>query len=637
MEKRITKFLLCSLPTVPLFPILISCKNKDNEEIKIIEDNVDRRYSKKEALADISKFLEGYKKSLFDYLNSFDLNISENLKKQFTESTFLEFTVINNVDKKGHIQNAWIYDFSDKNNNFISEFWRLTNITLDEIETYSTTNAIDKKLSYKIFGQFELFLEFMFDFYLKDFTKIAQEKTKNPTLKPEDILESVNKNNGESFKKFFKYAGTLKEEFDNLFLLFVNNTKLNADVNSIPNIDVKIKQFVSEMKMINPDIQKYLNVCLTSYEKDNLPLSVYLDYLLTKIKIKIEEQTKVALDKSFEVSEQKNIFKLEWEKQLKLFSNLIQSIIQKFGSFANLTQNIKSEIVGQVFDRESVETLLSNNVKNYAEKIQKILELYEIKKELVDKVLEKEIFKLDTGSYYEDNKKYSNDIFDAVSQLVDGWNAHPYLKNSTFSLISNLLNLYTSRQINSFVKFIIAKNQKNEITYDEFKNNNSSEDFNFQQLISENKSLLDYYWMSFANEAVYKSISAINDLKNDKDIEIKIKPLIDFNNSYFETLKKIMIEKDFMTRFNQSNMISMLLLYNDIKTEWVKKRNEAIEKAIKDFSSQSQVDFKNEYKKFYLLSEKFFGISPLQKGIFLGLNNFNQLEKKFLKKLEKIN
>ncbi len=34
--------------------------------------------------------------------------------------------------------------------------------------------------------------------------------------------------------------------------------------------------------------------------------------------------------------------------------------------------------------------------------------------------------------------------------------------------------------------------------------------------------------MSFANEAVYKSISAINDLKNDKDIEIKIKPLIDF-------------------------------------------------------------------------------------------------------------
>ena len=191
--------------------------------------------------------------------------------------------------------------------------------------------------------------------------------------------------------------------------------------------------------------------------------------------------------------------------------------------------------------------------------------------------------------------------------------------------------------MNSFVKFIIAKNQKNEITYDEFKNNNGSEDFNFQQLISENKSLLDYYWMSFANEAVYKSISAINDLKNDKDIEIKIKPLIDFNNSYFETLKKIMIEKDFMTRFNQSNMISMLLLYNDIKTEWVKKRNEAIEKAIKDFSSQSQADFKNEYKKFYLLSEKFFGISPLQKGIFLGLNNFNQLEKKFLKKLEKIN
>ena len=51
----------------------------------------------------------------------------------------------------------------------------------------------------------------MFDFYLKDFTKIAQEKTKNPTLKPDDILESVNKNNGESFKKFFKYAGTLKE------------------------------------------------------------------------------------------------------------------------------------------------------------------------------------------------------------------------------------------------------------------------------------------------------------------------------------------------------------------------------------------------------------------------------------------
>ncbi|EPL01759.1 hypothetical protein CP02DC14_2196, partial [Chlamydia psittaci 02DC14] len=97
-----------------------------------------------------------------------------------------------------------------------------------------------------------------------------------------------------------------------------------------------------------------------------LPLSVYLDYLLTKIKIKIEEQTKVALDKSFEVSEQKNIFKLEWEKQLKLFSNLIQSIIQKFGSFANLTQNIKSEIVGQVFDRESIESLLSNNVKNYA-------------------------------------------------------------------------------------------------------------------------------------------------------------------------------------------------------------------------------------------------------------------------------
>ncbi|GAA8713552.1 hypothetical protein oki361_13050 [Helicobacter pylori] len=73
--------------------------------------------------------------------------------------------------------------------------------------------------------------------------------------------------------------------------------------------------------------------------------------------------------------------------------------------------------------------------------------------------------------------------------------------------------------------------------------------------------------MSFANEAVYKSISAINDLKNDKDIEIKIKPLLDFNNSYFETLKNIMIEKDFMTRFNQSNMISMLLLYNDIKTE----------------------------------------------------------------------
>lgn len=637
MEKRITKFLLCSLPTVPLFPILISCKNTNNEEIKIIEDNVDRRYSKKEALADISKFLEGYKKSLFDYLNSPALGISENLKKQFTESTFLEFTVINNVDKKGHIQNAWIYDFSDKNINFISEFWRLTNITLDEIETYSTTNAIDKKLSYKIFEQFELFLELMFDFYLKDFTKLAQEKTKNPTLEPKDILESVNKNNSESFKKFFKYVGSLKEEFDSLLLLFVNNIKLNANVNSIPNIDLKIKQFISKMKMINSDIQKYLNVCVISYEKDNLPLSVYLDYLLTKIKIKIGEQTKVALDKSFEVSEQKNIFKLEWEKQLKLFSNLIQSIIQKFGSFANLTQNIKSEIVGQVFDRESIETLLSNNVKNYAEKIQKILELYEIKKELVDKVLEKEIFKLDTGCYYEDNKKYSNDIFDAVSQLVNGWNAHPYLKNSTFSLTSNLLNLYTSRQINSFIKFIIAKNQKNEITYDEFKNNNSSEDFNFQQLISENKSLLDYYWMSFANEAVYKSISAINDLKNDKDIEIKIKPLLDFNNSYFDTLKKIMIEKDFMTRFNQSNMISMLLLYNDIKTEWVKKRNEAIEKAIKDFSSQNQVDFKNEYKKFYLLSEKFFGISPLQKGIFLGLNNFNQLEKKFLKKLEKIN
>ncbi|GAA8713555.1 hypothetical protein oki361_13060 [Helicobacter pylori] len=47
--------------------------------------------------------------------------------------------------------------------------------------------------------------------------------------------------------------------------------------------------------------------------------------------------------------------------------------------------------------------------------------------------------------------------------------------------------------MNSFVKFLIAKNQKNEITYDEFKNNNSSEDFNFQQLISKNKSLLDYY------------------------------------------------------------------------------------------------------------------------------------------------
>ncbi|GAA8713558.1 hypothetical protein oki361_13070 [Helicobacter pylori] len=99
---------------------------------------------------------------------------------------------------------------------------------------------------------------------------------------------------------------------------------------------------------------------------------------------------------------------------------MIQSIIQKFGSFANLTQNIKSEIVGQVFDRESIEALLSNNVKNYAEKIQKILELYEIKKELVDKVLEKEIFKFNTDSYYKDNKKYSNDIFDAVSQLVDG-------------------------------------------------------------------------------------------------------------------------------------------------------------------------------------------------------------------------
>ncbi|GAA8713564.1 hypothetical protein oki361_13090 [Helicobacter pylori] len=106
MGKRITKFLLCSLPTLPLFPILISCKNKDNEEIKIIEDNVDRRYSKKEALADISKLLDGYKKSLLNYLNSPDLGISENLKKQFTESTFLEFTIINNTDKKGHIQNA---------------------------------------------------------------------------------------------------------------------------------------------------------------------------------------------------------------------------------------------------------------------------------------------------------------------------------------------------------------------------------------------------------------------------------------------------------------------------------------------------------------------------------------------------
>lgn len=39
-----------------------------------------------------------------------------------------------------------------------------------------------------------------------------------------------------------------------------------------------------------------------------------------------------------------------------------------------------------------------------------------------------------------------------------------------------------------------------------------------------------------------------------------------------------MIEKDFMTRFNQSNMISMLLLYNDIKTEWVKKEMKLLKK-----------------------------------------------------------